>query len=235
MNEGLSLSNAGANLVKAFEGCLKPIGGGRFVPYICPAGVLTIGWGHTNDHGRQFNRNSVWTQAECDAEFRSDMKRFEAAVRKYVTVPLKQYQFDALVSFTYNCGEGNLRKSTLLRKVNAGDFRGAASEFEKWTKGGGRVLAGLVRRRNSEALLFCNVPDLNYDGRPDAKISPPKNPMPQRVDPPAKPPVPKTDKSVAGATVAAATLAWWQYGLIGLAGAVFIGAAVYLVIRYFRK
>lgn len=230
MNESLSLSQAGANLVKAFEGCLQPIGGGIYRAYVCPAGVLTIGWGHTNHHGRKFDSASRWTKAECDAEFLSDMKRFEAAVRRLVKVPLKQHQFDALVSFAYNCGEGNLQRSTLLRKVNAGDFNGAIGEFEKWNKGGGRVLAGLVRRRRSEALLFCNVPDLNYDGRPDTKISPPKHPMPQSVDKPKDGVQPIPGKVALPSAATALSLAWWQYGLIGLAVAAAIcavGAIVY--------
>lgn len=183
-NETLTLSVAGANLVKAFEGCLQPIGRGLYKPYVCPAGVLTIGWGHTNDNGRQFDRSSVWTQAECDAEFLADMEKFIAAVKRNVKVPLKQYQFDALVSFTYNCGEGNLKKSTLLRRVNMLDFQGASKEFIKWNRGGGVVLNGLTRRRKSEALLFCNVPDADYDGRPDRVASQPAEPMPQRVDVP---------------------------------------------------
>src|SRR4051812_3387705 len=106
MNDGLRLSAQGGALVKSFEGCLRKVPGG-FAPYICPAGVLTIGWGHTNDNGRKFTTHDVWTQGECDAEFRADMQKFEAAVRRRVKVELTQQQFDALVSFTYNCGEGN--------------------------------------------------------------------------------------------------------------------------------
>jgi lysozyme len=177
MNEQLHLSSQGAALVQAFENCLAPIGGGRFKAYGCPAGVLTIGWGHTNDHGRAFDGGAIWTQSDCDVAFAVDMQHFEQAVQRLVTVPLNQQQFDALVSFAYNCGEGNLEKSTLLRKLNAGDFVGAAAEFPRWNRGGGRVLAGLVRRRASEALLFQGIADFNYDGKPDA-------PMPQRVDSP---------------------------------------------------
>ena len=83
---------------------------------------------------------SRWTQKECDDVFMEDMQGFEKAVRRLVKVELEPWQFDALVSFTYNCGEGNLQKSTLLRKVNAGDFRGAALEFHKWNRGGGSPL-----------------------------------------------------------------------------------------------
>jgi lysozyme len=192
MNDHLSLSPAGANLVKAFENCLAPAGKGKFKAYLCPAGVLTIGWGHTNHHGRRFDASSIWTQRECDDAFDDDMAGFEAAVRKLVKVDLDQHQFDALVSFAYNCGEGNLRKSTLLRKLNRGDFDGAAREFPKWNKGGGKVLRGLVRRRASEALLFQGIPDRDYDGKAD--IRKPRraavdmaDAMPQAVDPPQPP------------------------------------------------
>jgi GH24 family phage-related lysozyme (muramidase) len=110
------------------------------------------------------------------------MQGFESAVRRLVKVPLAAYQYDALVSFCYNCGEGNLAKSTLLKKVNNKEFEAAAQEFKKWNKGGGKVLPGLTRRRASEALLFQNISDLNYDGKADPK--PPVDPMPQMVDPP---------------------------------------------------
>ena len=179
----MRLSPAGIALIKAFEGCLKKLPDGNFKAYVCPAGVLTIGWGHTNDHGRAFGAGTIWTLAECDAAFAEDMRHFEDAVQRLVTVPLNQRQFDALVSFAYNCGEANLAKSTLLRKVNTADFAGAAAEFPRWNRGGGRVLPGLVRRRASEALLFQGIPDNDYDGKPDAG----GHPMPQAVDAPSQP------------------------------------------------
>ena len=161
-----TLSDKGAALVKAFESCLRPVSGG-FQAYLDPIGVLTIGWGHTNDNGRTFDSGSVWTQAECDTEFLNDMAIFVRAVNNLVTVPINQDQFDALVSFAFNVGAGNLAKSTLLKKVNAGDFAGAAQEFQRWNKAGGKVLPGLTRRRACEALLFQSIPDKNYDGVPD--------------------------------------------------------------------
>jgi lysozyme len=181
MNSHLKLTQAGANLIQHFEGCLKK-SGSHYVPYKCPANVLTIGFGHTNHHGRKFDAASRWTSEECHAAFLEDMQGFEAAVRRLVHVPLTDYQFDALVSFTYNCGEGNLAKSTLLKRVNAGDHAGAAKEFHKWNKGGGKVLPGLTRRRASESLLYQGIPDVDYDGKADPK--PPKEPMPQAVDSP---------------------------------------------------
>jgi lysozyme len=183
MNDDLHLSPAGQNLIKSFEGCLTKVKGG-FMPYVCPAGVLTVGWGTTGENGNKIIPGKIWTKEQVDSAFVNDMKVFENAVKRAVKVPLKQYQFDALVSFTYNCGAGNFGKSTLLKLVNRQDFAGAAGEFKKWNKGGGKVLAGLTRRRASEALLFQNIPDADYDGRPDAKPSPSKGLMPQGVDSP---------------------------------------------------
>ena len=162
----MKLSPKGAALIKAFESCLRPVAGG-FQGYFDPIHVLTIGWGHTNHNGRQFDTDAVWTQKECDDEFLKDMAIFEKAVTKLVNVRLNQDQFDALVSFTFNLGEGNLARSTLLGKVNAGDFAGAAQEFARWNKADGKVLPGLTRRRASEALLFQSIPDGNFDGVPD--------------------------------------------------------------------
>jgi lysozyme len=172
-----SLSAAGAKFIRSFEGCEKALGDGKFQAYFDPVGVLTIGWGHTNHHGRQFDASSVWTQQECDDVFREDMRGFEVAVNRFVKVPLTQNQFDALVSFCYNCGAGNFSAATLLKLVNLRDFASAAKEFGKWTKAKGVVLKGLVRRRAAEALLFQGIADLDYDGIPDA-------PMAQLVDPP---------------------------------------------------
>ena len=159
-------------LIKSFEGCHKS-SGAMFKPYVCPGGVLTIGWGHTNHHGRKFDENARWTQQDCDAALEEDLQGFAADVAALVKVPLKQHQFDALVSFAYNVGIGNLKSSTLLRKLNAGDPEGAALEFHRWNRSKGKVLPGLVRRRAAEALLFQGIADLDFDGNPDA--------MPQAV------------------------------------------------------
>lgn len=150
---GMTISQNGAALIKSFESCLQPAPGG-YKAYYDPVHVLTIGWGHTNDNGTQFDVNTVWTQAQCDAEFLADMAIFEKAVTKLVTVLLNQNQFDALVSFTFNVGAGNLASSTLLKELNAGDYAGAALQFPRWNKAGGQVLAGLTRRRAAEEQLF---------------------------------------------------------------------------------
>lgn len=173
----------GLTLVKAFESCLKPDGNGYFKPYICPAGVLTIGWGHTNVQGRQFDQNSRWSPAECDAELTQDMLAAETSVQRRVRVPLEQHEFDALVSFTFNCGEANLAKSTLLKKLNDGDTEGAAREFKRWNRGGGRVLNGLTRRRTAEEFMFRGAQNLHPIVTEKEQYA---TPMPQSIDPPAE-------------------------------------------------
>jgi len=180
MNDHLKLSDAGANLIKHFEGILEKCGPDQYKPYKCPAGVLTIGWGTTHHGGHKFDASSRWTARQCHEAFLADMGAFERDVRKLVKVPLSQNQFDALVSFNYNTGA--LGKSTLLKRVNAGDHVGAAAEFHRWNKGGGKVLPGLTRRRASESLLYQGIKDANYDGKADP--APPKEPMPQAVDAP---------------------------------------------------
>lgn len=94
------------------------------------------------------------TQQQADDYLRRDVRQFERAVARQVRVPLTQGQFDALVSFAFNLGEGALAQSTLLRLLNAGDYAGAAAQFDRWNKAGGRVLPGLVRRRAAERALF---------------------------------------------------------------------------------
>jgi lysozyme len=156
------ISRKGVALIKTFEGCLTPDGAGNFVPYRCPAGILTIGWGHTNIHGRLFNELSVWSKQECDEAFVEDMRYFCSAVQTSVTVSLNQNQFDALVSFAYNCGTVVVARSALLKKLNEHDYTGAAAEFIRWNKGGGVVLQALVRRRAAEMELFMSAPSVSF-------------------------------------------------------------------------
>lgn len=119
----------------------------------------TIGWGHT---GPEVKPGLVWTQEQADAAFLVDVTRFERDVLSLVKVPLTQGQFDALVLFAYNVGSDidadtiaeGLGDSTLLRKLNAGDYEGAALEFRRWNKNDGKVMRGLTRRRAAEECLF---------------------------------------------------------------------------------
>jgi lysozyme len=138
-------SDRGIELIKNAEGC-------RLQTYLCPAGIPTIAYGRTQG----VKMGMKITQAEADEMLRQDLAEFEAAVTKYVRVPLTQHQFDALVCWTYNVGIGALSTSTLLKKLNAKDYAGAANEFERWNKGGGKVLPGLVKRRVAEKALFLN-------------------------------------------------------------------------------
>lgn len=139
----MQISKAGLDLIKQFEGLYLKA-------YRCPAGVPTIGYGHTAGVAM----GQTITQQQADDYLRRDVRQFERAVERQVSVPLTQGQFDALVSFAFNLGEGALAQSTLLRLLNAGDYAGAAAQFDRWNKAGGRVLPGLVRRRAAERALF---------------------------------------------------------------------------------
>jgi lysozyme len=139
----MKLSKTGADLIKKYEGC-------RLKAYKCPADVWTIGFGHTGN----VKEGQTITQAQADAFFDKDIQRFVDGVNEIVKVEINQNQFDALVSFAYNCGLVALQKSTLLKYVNGEKFVLASKEFDRWNKGGGKVLQGLVRRRNDEQALF---------------------------------------------------------------------------------
>lgn len=130
-------------LIKRFEGL-------RLEAYLCPADVWTIGYGHT----KGVNQGDKITQAGADAFLAQDVLWVAAAVDKKVKVELNTNQEAALYSFIYNVGAGAFGKSTLLKKLNKADHKGAANEFKRWNKGGGKVLNGLVRRRKAEAALF---------------------------------------------------------------------------------
>jgi len=127
-------------------------------PYLCPAGVPTIGYGSTiYENGTRVKLSDPEITEERAVEILFDqLKKYENAVNRYVHVPINQNQFDALVDFAYNAGAGNLQKSTLLRKINAGDYEGASKEFSKWVYGGGKKLNGLVKRRDAERRLFVS-------------------------------------------------------------------------------
>lgn len=136
-------SQKGIDLIKKFEGC-------RLEAYKCPAGIWTIGYGHT----KGVKDGMIITQEQAEEFLREDLRIFEQTVESCVKVPLSQNQFDALVSFCYNCGSGALRTSTLLRLLNDGKYSDAGKQFLRWNKAGGRVLAGLTRRREEEKKLF---------------------------------------------------------------------------------
>lgn len=147
----LKISQNGINLIKQFEGC-------KLTAYKCASGVWTIGYGHTAG----VKQGQAITQAQADNYLKSDLTKYENYVNNYVKVPLNQNQFDALVSFTYNCGGGALKNSTLLKKLNAKDYTGASSEFLRWNKSKGKVLTGLTRRRKAEKALFDKIATATY-------------------------------------------------------------------------
>lgn len=139
-------------LIKHFEGFYANA-------YVCPAGINTIGYGCIRyPNGKPVMLGDHCTLEQAEEYLRHELEEKTEAIGKMVTVPLAQHEFDALASFAYNCGTEALRGSTLLKKLNAGDKAAAASEFLKWTKGGGRVLPGLERRRKAERAMFLGQP-----------------------------------------------------------------------------
>jgi lysozyme len=150
-------SQSCTKLIQQFEGCAKKQPDGSFVAYPDPGtggDPWTIGWGST---GPDIKKGVVWTQQQCDDRFTAHLGQFAQKVSNLLGgCATTQHQFDAMVSFAYNVGVGNLSSSTLLRKHKAGDYKGAAAEFAKWNKAAGKVLPGLTRRRAAEAALYAS-------------------------------------------------------------------------------
>lgn len=159
----MSTSEAGIQLIKSFEGCHNQ-------PYKCPAALWTIGFGRVlyPDQARlktderasyplRSEHNRLWNADEIDTLLEADLLRFSDGVLRLCPAAVdNQCHLDAMVSFAFNVGLGNLQSSTLRMKYNRGDYAGAADEFLKWTKAGGKVLNGLVRRREAERALFLS-------------------------------------------------------------------------------
>ena len=139
----MKCSKEGLALIKKFEGC-------RLEAYRCSANVLTIGYGHTGG----VLETDVITQDVADKLLKEDIAKFEKYVNVNVAVELNQNQFDALVAWTFNLGVGNLRSSTMLKKLNESDYDSVPFEMRRWNKAGGKTLDGLIRRRKAEGLLF---------------------------------------------------------------------------------
>jgi lysozyme len=168
----VKLSKAGEDLMHRFEGF-------RNKPYLCPAHIWTIGYGHVlyqeqirlpvvrvegknipmirKEMPMRAEDNRAFTKTEIDELFRTDVGTFERGVLRLVPgVVGRQGSFDALVSISFNFGLGNLQRSTIRMRANRGDWEGAADAFRVWTKGGGKVLPGLVKRREAEIALFLS-------------------------------------------------------------------------------
>ena len=139
----MKISENGLNLIKHFEGC-------ELQAYKCPAGVWTIGYGHI----KTAHEGKVITQEQADEMLVEEMEEYESYINRAVKVELNQNQFDAMVSWVYNLGNGNLGASTLLKVLNMGDYAGVPAQMLRWNKAGGKVLEGLTRRRQAEADLF---------------------------------------------------------------------------------
>lgn len=140
---------------------IKRAEGFRATAYLCPAGVPTIGYGHTAGvtHA-DVRRGRTITQAMAEELLRADLQDAQEAVERLVRVSLTDWQYGALVSFTYNVGAGAFAQSRMLTLLNDGDYQGAAEQFSRWCHGGGEVLEGLVKRRRQEQTLFHGGYDL---------------------------------------------------------------------------
>ena len=138
----------GVDLICGFEGK-------RLAAYDDGVGVWTIGFGTTvYPNGIKVMKGDTCTEAQAKTYMAHDLKKFEATVNKAVTVQLNQNQFDALLSLAYNIGASAFSQSTLVKKLNANDIRGAADQFDVWVNAGGKRMQGLVNRRSKEKLLF---------------------------------------------------------------------------------
>jgi lysozyme len=169
--KAVKTSAKGIKLMHDFEGY-------RNRPYKCSAKIWTVGWGHAmygdqlrlpnvrtekytgmirDDYQLKPEDNRVWSKEELVEIFKNDLETFERGVLRLVPgVVGRQGAFDALVSISFNFGLGNLQRSTIRMRANRGDWEGAAAAFRMWTKGGGKVLPGLVRRREAEIALFLS-------------------------------------------------------------------------------
>lgn len=146
MPQDMQPSSAAGELINRSEGL-------RLVSYEDPAGIWTIGYGHTANVGP--NQTCTPFQAEC--WLRADMETAAKVIRSTVTVPLTQGMFDAITSWVFNLGALAWEHSSCLRELNEGDYRGCMQYMQLYNRGGGKVLAGLVSRRSAEAALFCKA------------------------------------------------------------------------------
>jgi len=142
----MKIGKKGLELIKHFEGL-------ELDAYKCPAGVWTIGYGHTKD----VQPGDSWSESHADYMLEVELEEYENYVNTAVEVPLSQNQFDALVSWVYNLGPTNFNSSTMLKVLNAGDYSEVGNQMLRWNKAGGKVLEGLTRRRQAEADLFNDI------------------------------------------------------------------------------
>ena len=141
----MNISAEGLSLIKKFEGC-------ELKAYRCAANVLTIGYGST----KGVTEDMEITQEEAESLLQEEMHEYEGYINDMVKVPLEQHQFDAMVSWVFNLGSGNLSSLTLLKKLNNSEYDEVPAQIRRWNKAGGKVLDGLIRRREAEAKMFMN-------------------------------------------------------------------------------
>ncbi len=170
----MDVSDFGLAMIETFEGYFAK-------PYMCPAGVLTQGFGHTAAAGGE-PIGGAWSRDTARRVLRADIARqYAPGVRKLLKREPTQGQFDAMVSFAFNCGVAALKKSSILKFFNRGEDAQAAGAFMLWVKAAGKTMPGLVRRRAAEALAYKGIRDMNFNGRHDVG-EPAYGPMPQAVD-----------------------------------------------------
>lgn len=193
-----NVSPVGRKLIKDFEGCHTILSNGKVQSYVDPVGVWTIGWGHT----KTAKPNMIISQTEANKLFEQDLGDVISAIHRHVKVPLTQNQFDALASFVYNLGETNFRKSTLLKRLNAGLYEEVPAQLLRWNKGRVKgklvVLKGLTRRRTAEAAVFS----ANEDTSELVKA-------PRRVEADAPKPKRKSRKFWGSITAGVSSVAGW--------------------------
>jgi len=148
------VNKAGLDLVKEYEGY-------RATAYVCPAGKLTIGYGHVILDHEEYLKSARLSVSEAVTLLKTDMADAERAVEKYIKVELNDNQFAALCSFTFNLGGGNLKSSTLRRVLNRGEYKAVPTQLNRWVFTGKTKLNGLVKRRRDEGLLFLTAENKN--------------------------------------------------------------------------
>lgn len=173
----MQISDEGLRLIKSFEGYHTRLKDGSCAAYLCPAHVPTIGYGCTEG----VRLGMVWTEAEAVAGLAREIAKFEAVVSRLVTVTINQNEYDAMVSLAYNIGAAAFARSTVLKRLNNGDRAGSAKAFEMWTRGGGRVLPGLVSRRKREAALFLKPVEAPEEPIMPQAVTEARSPLPAPV------------------------------------------------------
>lgn len=232
----MQVNDTGIAIIKAFEGCEKPMKGrlGYFTPYYCPAGVLTVGYGHTNlgNIPPKVTAGTAWSYADCEKALRNDMRKFEQHVSRLGPEITDPNQYAAIVSWALNTG--GPASSSVWKYARAGNVAETRVRLSRWNKGGGRILSGLVRRREAEADLFAGKVD---EALRTAGVARGKAKMPQGVDVP-KPPAAEIAKAakrettgaVAGTAAAGATASASENVGRSLAEWTLIGAGIAIAI-----